>query len=252
MRVAASVGVLVYASLPASISAAQASRQPAPIERRAPSSPPQGGPQVRNNAPAPYGEADRRTLNQQSQLPQQRQAGPQNGYVGPANRQPRNPQHLSQWMDSHRSLPLAQQQSELSNEPGFRNLNPAEQQRMHQRLQQLNAMPAQQQQRVIQRTEAMERLAPPQRQQIRGATSQLGSLAPDRRRAVASAFHAALQYPENQRQQWINSPQIRSQFNDQERSTLNNLLQVAPAASQAGLPGFSPRVPPAYRYGDQQ
>lgn len=112
---------------------------------------------------------------------------------------------------------------------------------MHARLQQLNSLPPQQQQRVLERTEAMERLAPAQRQQIRGAAAQLGSLPPDRRKAVATAFHSALDLPEGQRQAWLDSPQTRSQFSDQERGTLNNLLQVAPAANSVGLPGFTPR-----------
>ena len=153
----------------------------------------------------------------------------------------RNQQHLAEWMDSHRNLPLDQQQSALENEPGFHSLKPQEQQRMHARLQQLNALPPQQQQRVLARTEAMERLPPAERQQIRGAAAQLGGLAPDRRKAVASAFHSALDLPENQRQAWLDSAQTRAQFNDQERGTLNNLLQVAPAAQQVGLPGFVPR-----------
>ncbi len=158
----------------------------------------------------------------------------------------KNQQHLSAWMDQHRNQPIQQQQNALENEPGFHTLKPQEQERMHQRLQQLNAMPPQQQQRVMARTEAMERLPPATRQQIRGAAAQLGSLQPDRRRAVASAFHSALSMPEGQRQGWLNSPQTRAQFNDQERTTINNLLQVAPAAGQAGLPGFAPRPTPNY------
>ena len=206
----ASVCVLLGSTL----SAQPPNHQPAPIERRAPAAPSGGsGMPPRNNV--------------------------QTGMV--PGRPVKNQQHLADWMDSHRNLPIAQQQSALENEPGFHTLKPQEQQRMHDRLQQLNSMPPQQQQRVIARTEAMERLAPVQRQQIRGAAAQLGSLPPDRRRAVAGAFHSALDLPEGQRQAWLNSPQTRAQFNDQERGTLNNLLQVAPAAGQAGLPGFVPR-----------
>ena len=39
-------------------------------------------------------------------------------------------QHLAQWMDSHKSLPLAQQQQALEREPGFHDLAPEVQQRM--------------------------------------------------------------------------------------------------------------------------
>lgn len=215
MRVVSRLAVAMLLVLAAASSRAQTGHQAAPIERRAPAAP------------------------QQSNRPGQGTPG----RLAPG-RPGKNQQHLSQWMDTHNGMPLAQQQTALENEPGFRNLKPAEQDRMHARLQQLNQMPPEQRQRVIQRTEAMERLAPTQRQQIRGATAQLGSLQPPRRRAVASAFHSALEMPVGERQRWLNSAQVRSQFNDEERSTLNNLLLVAPAASQAGLPGFSTHAPP--------
>ena len=193
-------------------------RQPVPIERRAPAMPQPAQPtqQPRNN-------------NQQT------------GLV--PGRPVKNQQHLADWMESHRTLPLQQQQSALENEPGFHTLKPQEQQRMHQQLERLNSMPPQQQQRTIQRAEAMERLAPAQRQQIRGAAAQLGSLPPDRQKVVARAFHQAMQMPEEQRQAWLNSPESRAQLNDRERGTLNNLVQVAPAARQAGLPWFNPPAP---------
>ena len=200
--------------------------QPAPIERRGPA--PGAGMQPRYNG-----------------------NNAQGGMV--PGRPGKNQQHLSAWMDAHRNLPIAQQQSALENEPGFHDLKPQEQIRMHARLQQLNSLPPQQQQRVLARTEAMERLAPAQRQQVRGAAAQLGALPEDRRRAVATAFHSAMDLPEGQRQAWLDSPQTRAQFNDQERGTLNNLLQVAPAANQAGLPGFAPRsAQPRYNQPPQQ
>jgi hypothetical protein len=147
-------------------------------------------------------------------------------------------------MEQHRNLPLAQQQRALEDEPGFHGLPAQEQMQLHQRLTQLNNMPPEQRQKVIARTEAMESLPPAQRQQIRNAMAQLGSLPEDRRNAVSRAFHAAVAMPEQQRQAWLNSPQIRSQFNENERDTLGHLLAVQPVASQAGLPGFSPRTTP--------
>ena len=174
----------------------------------------------------------------QRALPQAQRSTP---LVNP-NRPGQTQQHLSGWMDTHRNLPVADQQRALENEPGFRSLPPQEQQQLHNRLRQLNAMPPQQRQKEMQRTEAMERLAPPQRQQVRAAVAELGSLSEDRKNAVARAFHTAVEMPEQQRQNWLNSPQVRGQFNDNERATLNHLLSVQPVAAQAGLPGFSPRT----------
>ncbi len=139
-----------------------------------------------------------------------------------------NQEHLAQWMDRHRNLPLAEQQTALQNEPGFRQLPPQTQQRMLDRLTQLNSMPDAQRQRLLERTEAMEHLTVPQRQQVRSAMQQLGALPVDRRRLVARTFRELRDTPPAQRQAMINSDRIRGQFSDEERSTLSNLLAVEP------------------------
>lgn len=131
-------------------------------------------------------------------------------------------------MDSHRTLPLPQQQSALESEPGFHQLRPEEQQRMRNQLSRLNTMPPQQRERTIARTEWMERLQPQQRQQVRGAMAQLGSLPPERAHAVGRAFRGLQNLPEAQRQAYLNSPQARAEFSDQERATLGTLFSVAP------------------------
>lgn len=137
-------------------------------------------------------------------------------------------EHLGQWMNQHRNMPLAEQQRALENEPGFRQLPPQTQQHLRNRLTQLNDMPPEQRQRLIDRNEAIERLSPPQRQQVRGAMQQLGQLPMDRRRMVARAFRDLRAVPPGQRQAMLNSDRFRGQFSDQERGTLQQLLNVAP------------------------
>ena len=194
---------------------AQPEHPPAPIERRA------------QPASSPPASASAHPAGNNSSLP------------GPGPHQ----QHLPQWLDSHRGMSLADQQSALQNEPGFRQLKPQEQQRMLNRLQQLNSMAPQQQQRIIQHGEAMESLPPAQRQQVRAAMAQLGGLPEDRRHAVGRTFQTLRGLPQPQQQAYLNSIQFRNQFNEQERATVVNLLNVAPVATQAGLPGFAPRTP---------
>ncbi len=144
-------------------------------------------------------------------------------------------QHLGEWMDAHRNLTPQQQQSALEEEPGFRQLKPEEQQRMHNQLSRLNSMSPEERQRTMARTEWMERLAPQQRQQVRSAMAQLGSLREDRSYAVGRAFYSLKAMPPAERQAYLNSPQFRSQFNEQERGTLNNLLNVSPLLPPANL-----------------
>ncbi len=148
---------------------------------------------------------------------------------------PRNQEHLAEWMNRHRDLTLPQQQKALENEPGFKEYPAQTQQRMRDRLSQLNNMPTEQRTRILERNEAMEHLAPNQRQQVRGAMLQLGALPEERRKAVARAFRDLRGMPEAQRQQYLNSPAYRSQFSEQERGTVNNLMSVEPY-----LPGRHP------------
>lgn len=137
-------------------------------------------------------------------------------------------EHLEQWMNQHSNLSPADQQRALEKEPGFRQLPPQTQQQLRNRLNQLNNMSPEQRRRLIERNEAMERLTPPQRQQVRSAMRQWHDLPQDRRRMVAHAFRDLREMPQPQRQAVLNSDRFRSQFSDQERSTLSNLLNVEP------------------------
>jgi hypothetical protein len=131
-------------------------------------------------------------------------------------------------MDRHSNLPLDQQQKALESEPGFHDLPAETQQRMRDRLTQLNSMPPEQRRRLLERNEAIAHLSVAQRQQFRGAMQQFGSLPQDRRRLVGRAFRDLREMPEPQRQAMMNSDRFRSQFSDEERNTLNNLLAVEP------------------------
>ncbi len=171
-------------------------------------------------------------------------AAPAQGHSGNRGTQnrlgPHHDQHLAQWMDSHRSLPLPQQQKALEGEPGFHDLSPEVQQRMLNRLTQLNAMSPARRQRIIDRTEALERLAPEQRQQFRSAMSSLASLPPERRHAVSEAFRELRALPPGERsEQFSRDPRFQQGFSPQERATLGNLLAIEPL-----LPPLRPRLAP--------
>jgi hypothetical protein len=141
---------------------------------------------------------------------------------------PQNQEHLAQWMDRHSNLSLPQQHRALQSEPGFNNLPAQTQQRMLDHLSHLNNMPPEQRRRTLERNEALEHLTPAQRGQVRGAMQQLGGLPVDRRRLVARAFRDLREMPQPQRQAILNQDRFRTQFSDQERTTLSNLLAVEP------------------------
>ena len=111
------------------------------------------------------GQAGRPAMN----APRTVQAPKQNGAKG-------NQEHMTQWMERHNNLPLAEQQKALEKEPGFRDLPPQTQQALRNRLTQLNNMPPEQRRRMLEHTETMERLTPQQRQQFRAASEQYRQL----------------------------------------------------------------------------
>lgn len=186
-----------------------AQRAPALVERRAPS--PQGASSPNPNTP----------MGTPSQLrPIQRNLAPgaRTGRGVP----------LAEWMNQHSQLSAADQQRALEREPGFHDLPKPTQDRMRQRLSELDNMPPAQRQRILARNEAMSHLSPDQRSQVRGAMQQLGALPPDQRRSVARTFHDLRGLPPEQRDSALNSERYRGQFNDVQRSTLENLLRVEP------------------------
>ncbi len=173
-------------------------------------------------------------------VPQQRPQANSNGGFSPHAGE-NNQQHLSQWMQSHQNMPLEEQQRALEAEPGFHQLNPEVQARMHQQIARLNSMTPERRQLAMARTEWMEHLAPEQRLQVHSALSSLGELPPDRRRIVARTFNALRNVPDAQRQAYLNSSNMRGQFSDQERTTLNGLFSAAPYMPPPMPPG--PQAP---------
>jgi hypothetical protein len=175
------------------------------------------------NAQTTPGATQRQYFQQPPQLSPQRQVP-----LPPRPEQGQRGQHIGPWLASHQNLTPEQQQRALAQEPGFNSLPLVQQQHMQQRLSQLNSMSPEKRQRTVDHIEAMERLTPDQRTQVRGALADLGSLPPDRRHAVARSFHNLRSMPPDQRQQVMRSPQFRSEFSDQERGTLTNLMTVEP------------------------
>ena len=74
----------------------------------------------------------------------------------------------------------------------------------------------------------MEHLSEQQHIQVRTAVRQLNSMPVDRRRAIVHSVRELRPLPPDRRAPALNSPAYRKQFSDQERDTLNNLMQAQP------------------------
>lgn len=128
------------------------------------------------------------------------------------------------WLSEHLNLSPEQRQQELSKDPEFKQLNPEQQQHLQQRLNQFNSMPPEQQKRTLKRMQAFDSLPQDRQNQLRSSLQQLRQLPDDRRRSVRRAWLSLRQMPPDQREQAMNSDRFRSTFNDQERATLQGLL----------------------------
>jgi hypothetical protein len=145
-----------------------------------------------------------------------------------APRAPAGQEHIPQWMANHSNLPLAEQQRQLEQLPGFHELPPQTQQRFRDQLGRLNNMNPQQRSRMLDRNEALERLTPQQREQYRDAVQRLTALPIPRRRVMARAILDLREMPPAQREQTIDSPAFAAQFSPDERSTVRTLLTAEP------------------------
>jgi hypothetical protein len=160
----------------------------------------------------------------QNRAEQRAETRAQNGAPRPIQ----NPGHLAQWMESHKSLSLADQQRALQNEPGFRDLPRETQQQQLNELGRLYSMNPEQRGRMLDRTEALERLTPAQRQQYNGAARQLYALPQPRRMLIGRAMLDLRMMPPAEREQVIDSPRFASQFSPDERSMVRTLLTAEP------------------------
>ncbi len=82
------------------------------------------------------------------QTPYAPQAGVRNVYPGTAQQLYAPPGHLGAWLNTHRNVPVPQQQQMLRNDPSFRRLPQGEQQRVMNQLNRVNQLPDAQRERT--------------------------------------------------------------------------------------------------------
>jgi hypothetical protein len=127
-----------------------------------------------------------------------------------------------------RAMPLLQQDRALVDDPRFLRLPPQRQEAIRKSLDSWNAMTAEQKEAVRQREQIFQGLSPEQRQEARNVAPQYLKLSPDRRKAIMQAFRQMRSLPPNQRQGFLASPEVREQFNSQERQVLDGLAKLLP------------------------
>lgn len=151
-------------------------------------------------------------------------------YPGTAQQLYAPPGHLGAWLNTHRNVPVPQQQQMLRNDPSFRQLPQGEQQRVMNQLNRVNRMPDAQRERTLARAENLERLSPEERARVAQSARQWTTLPPDRQAMMRNAFRDLREVPPDQRGIVLNSSRYQNQFSPQERGILSNMLRVEPYA----------------------
>jgi hypothetical protein len=157
-------------------------------------------------------------------------------HIPPGRTQNNAPPPPGKWLREHLNQSPQEQQRELQSDPDFKRLTPQQQQHLEQRLNQFNSLPPQRQQRMLNHMQRVESLPPDKQQLLRNSLQQFKQLPDDRRRQVRRAWNSLSQMPPDQQEQVINSDRFRSDFNDEERSTLKGLLDSGfnPADNNGG------------------
>jgi hypothetical protein len=140
------------------------------------------------------------------------------------------PGHLGAWLNTHRNVPVPQQQQMLRSDPSFRQLPQGEQQRVMNQLNQVNRLPDAQRERRLARAENLERLSPDDRARVAQSARRWTTMPQDRQAMMRNAFRDLKAVPPDQRSIVLNSSRYQGQFSPEERGILSDMLQVEPYA----------------------
>lgn len=154
--------------------------------------------------------------------------------------------HAGEWLRKYLTLPPAEQEKALANDPEFQKLPPETQQRLRQRLQKFSQLPPEEQQKILDRMEKWQQLTPEQRQQARALFHRMRDLPPERRHALVTAYRHLSDMDPQEQQKVLDSAQFKSMFSDDERDILRGFvgLGVGPEGHEGRGPRTGDRLRP--------
>lgn len=133
------------------------------------------------------------------------------------------------WLRQFGTLPPAQQEKQLENDPAFRSLAPEKQQKFLDRLRAFNSLSPEKKQQVLNRMETYEHLTSQQRQQADSLFQRYRGLPPDQQNQVSQAYKQLRQMSPAQREQYFNSDEFHNSLNDLQRNLLHEMSDLYPA-----------------------
>ena len=145
------------------------------------------------------------------------------GQVGPRNRAHHN------MIDHLMSLPPEQQKEFMRTNPRFQNLPPRQQENIQRRLEQFNSLPPERREALRERFDLFRQLSPEQQEHARALYGQWRQYPPERRRELMREFRQLLDASPEERRQRMEGDEFRNRFSDQERETIQGLVDLLPA-----------------------
>jgi len=130
------------------------------------------------------------------------------------------------WLRRNMNTPPAQQKQELEKSDEFKKLNPDQQKQLLNRLNRFYCMSPDQKNRVLTHIDKFDRLPPEQKEKASALHQQFHQLTPDRRLAVRRALFGMRDMSVDERQKNIESPQIKSNFSEQERQIMKGYTEL--------------------------
>lgn len=142
--------------------------------------------------------------------------------------------HAGTWLRRYQSLPQAEQEKALNNDPEFQKLPSDRQDKLRRRLREFNSYPPEKRQRILKRMEVFEHLSPQDQQKARDLYGRLRTLPDDRRRIVRRTAHNLRQFDAAERTRLLETDEYRNSFSDDERSLIKELsaLNLESAAAE--------------------
>jgi phage-related protein len=141
------------------------------------------------------------------------------------------------WLRRNMNTPPAQQQQELEKSDDFKKLPPQQQQRMLKQLNRFNLMSPDQKNRVLSHMDKWDRLTPEQKERASALHQQFHSLDSERRQAIRRALFGMRDMTPDERQKNLESPQMKKDFNDQEREIMKGYTALGFPDNHAEVEG---------------
>jgi phage-related protein len=147
---------------------------------------------------------------------------PQPHVPKPEKERPAKPEKGPHPVDEFLRMTPQQRQQALSRLPEERR------RKIQEQIDRIDRLPPEQRERLRQQYERFRQLPPERQQAIRKAMQKLQNQPPDRQQAIREELNRLRAMPAGEREEHLNSPDVKSRYNKHEREILGDLSEALP------------------------